>query len=352
MKKKTLVTTLLLAATSSLLAQTDRVATLQSARNLVITKDDGKSAYHTITTDQSLMLHKTGNVLILQNDSMPIGSIQSMRLVAPKKFALDEDSTTFNSYNVDHGLLALRCSFSLGKWNTFVAPFALSGRQVTEAFGNDTQLACYRGITEGDEAQVDLETIDLDTDETVVEANTYYIIRPTREPDIAEGKTTTINYGSSRIAGPAYIIPNVSMQKSNNIVNNKGLTSDKGNVRLRISGTYKLLTDKQKIYYGTARPFYPMNDDGLFYQATDSVEFKAFRNWLVWVKNDNNLPFRFYVDGIGEDLTMATGIQAPRQQAALPPTGRCYDLQGRQVDANASVRKGIYVINGKKMIKR
>ena len=340
--KQSFFVMLMLAAAVGTSAQTSRVTTLQSARNLVVKTADGKTGYHFVTTDKSLMFHKKGTQLTLNNSTMDIGQIQTMRLEIPTKFALDEDSATFTPTAVDHGLLALRYTFRPGQWHSLVVPFPLTGEQVTEAFGQGTQLAGYSGITENDAAQIDFGLVDLNTSDIALEAGKCYIIRPTRESDIAVGSTTSVVYGDSKVSGPAYIIPNVTMEKGKNYVSGQTLRSAEDNVRMRVSGTYMA----QEVS-PAARTFYYLNDEGRFTQAAGETEMKAFRNWLIYSKNANDLPMRFYVNGIDEDLTAS--ICAPRQQNASSRQ-TVYDLQGRRLDGTP--KAGLYIINGKKTIIR
>ena len=387
---RTLFLSLLFPLSLSVFSQSDRLSSLQSSRNLVITSSDGTSSYHTVTSTQSLMFYKQGDQLTLNGQQLPIADIRKMRLVIPQRFALSEDSATFTPIATDHALLAFKRSFVLNKWNTVVVPFGLSGRQVLDAFGEGTLLACYKGITEGDDAQVDFELLDLDSDETVMQPHTYYIIKPTREPDIPEGKKTTVAYGKSTIPGPAYIIGNVSMELGKDYVANTAVNSSEGNVRLRLSGTYKKLADKQRIFFSNGRSFYFMNDEGHFYEPTDSVEVRAFDSWLVSVRNTNNLPIRFFVNGIDEDITVPTSIESLHAPSAGSPfvlssSSVLYDLQGRRVSVPSgsrvpsgssvssvsgsssgsrvpsgssvssssrvsSLRPGLYILNGKKIL--
>ena len=79
-----------------------------------------------------------------------------------------------------------------------------------------------------------------------------------------------------------------------------------------------------------------MNDEGQFYEPTDSVEVRAFDSWLVSVRNTNNLPIRFFVNGIDEDITVPTSIESLHAPSAGSPfvlssSSVLYDLQGRRV---------------------
>lgn len=353
--KNIFIATLLLASTVCATAQTDRATRLQNTRNLVVTTTDGTTSYHAISASQSLIIRKQGNTLAFDGQTLPISDIQKMRLVVPQKFALSEDSTTFTPYDVDHGLLALRYDFQLNKWNPLTLPVSVSGQQMLDAFGEGTQLARYSGASESEWAQIDFELIDLNTDEVVVNAGTHYIVKPTREPDIAMGRKTSLAYGSAQVSGPAYIIYNVSMESGKTIPNNQSIISETRKVRMRASGTYMKLADKQRVYY-INRPFYCMDNDGHFYESQDSVEMKAFRNWLVFVSNTDDLPMRFYVDGIGEDLTLA-GIQHATVWGEEPSADdSVYDLSGRRIGTrqalNGRLSRGIYIVNGKKMMVR
>lgn len=354
--KKLFLASLLLASSVWITAQTDRVTRLQSARNLVVTTTDGQVSYHATSTAQSLMIHKQGSTLSIGGQSLPMSDIQKMRLVMPQKFALNEDSTTFTPYAVDHGLLALRYDFQLNKWNPLTLPASLTGTQVLDAFGEGTLLARYSGSSESEWAQVDFELVDLNTDATVINAGTHYIVKPTREPDIAIGRKTTLSYGSAQVSGPAYIIYNVSMENGKTAPANQSLISaGSGDVRMRVTGTYMKLADRQRVYY-VNRAFYCMDNDGHFYESTDSVEMKAFRNWVVFVRNTNGLPMRFYINGIDEDLTLS-GIQGLTATGGEPLADDCvYDLYGRRLGTRQSLSgrlpRGIYIVNGKKIMVR
>ncbi len=353
--KKLFIASLLIATSVCASAQSERATRLQNARNLVVTTTDGEVSYHATSTAQSIMMRKQGNTLTLDGQTLPMSDIQKMRLVVPQKFALSEDSTTFTPYAVDHGLLALRYGFQLNKWNPLTLPVSMSGRQVLDAFGEGTLLACYSGASESEWAQIDFELIDLNTDEVVVNSGAHYIVKPTREPDIPKGRKTTLPYGSAQVSGPAYIIYNVSMLGAKAAPDNQSLSSAERNVRMRASGTYTKKDGAHRLYY-VNRPFYCMDDNGHFYESTDSVEVKAFRNWVVFVGNTNNLPMRFYINGIDEDLTL-TGIQhaTVRDEDAVADES-VYDLSGRRLGTpqmlNGRLSRGIYIVNGKKMIVR
>ncbi len=342
--RKVLLLSLLVSASAWTHAQTDRATTLQAARSLVVTDNEGQRDYHLVTSTKSFVIRREDGNLVLPGKQQRLADVKSLRLEVPQKFMLSEDSTTFTAYDVDHGLLALRRSLQLNKWNSLVVPVEVTGLQVKDAFGEGAQLAACRDIIETEaEAQVNFQTIDLNTDDVVLQPNQHYILLPTREPDIAEGKTSTVNYGSAKVTGPAYLIADATMTAEDKAAQFKAIRSEQDQVRLRFYGTYKLRDGSQKLIN-----VYRVNDEGSITMQTDSVVAKAFTSWIVQARNTNQVPIRFYVDGISINDD-ATRIAEKSPTSNLKPQ-TIYDLQGRRV---AKVRKqGLYIVNGKKVIIR
>jgi hypothetical protein len=241
--------------------------------------------------------------------------------------------------------LAFRRSFHLNQWNSLIVPFSLTGPQVLETFGADAQLVAFDALTDGDVATVELNTVDLTAEGTALQAGVHYLIRPTREPDLAEGTTTTVVYGSRRVAGPLYVIPEVSLTKGTSSPKNQALRSGSDQVRLLVSGTYN-----QTEVSPSTRRLFALGEEGLFFEQLDPIVVKAFRSWLVEARNTNGVPLRFYVDGIGEDLTGTSSVYRPLADMLSGQQVVC-DMQGRRLE-NAPRCKGLYIMNGKKVIVR
>ena len=328
----------------SMQAQTNRATTLQGARTLMVTDAKGKSDRYSVTASSSLLIRLKDGQLVFPDKSVNMADVKTMRLEIPQRFALSEDSTTFSPYNVDHGLLALRRSLMVGKWNSLVVPVSLAGHYLLDAFGEGTLLATYQDILETEsEAQVNFISLNLDTDDIVLQPGVHYLICPTREPDIAAGAMTTVSYGAARVPGPAYLLEGATMTTSNKAPQTKSVRSDQDNVRLRFSGTYTLRDGQQKLPY-----VYALDAEGDMTMHTDSVVMKAFSSWATSTRNTNQVPMVFYVDGIRltDDVT-GIGNLTP----SLSKGERTfYDLQGRSV-AHPK-RGGIYVVNGKKVYVR
>lgn len=320
-------------------AQTSRMSTLQNTRKLVVT-DGQLSRNHLLGTNESIMLRRVNGKLVLAGDTLT-PQTATLQMKSLPRFILDEDSTAFgNKYDVDFGLLAFRRSLNVGQWNSIVVPFALTGAQVRDAFGEDTQLAALEAVTDGAVPTVEFASVDLLTDSVVVTANQHYLLKPSREPDLPEGRQSTVNYGSGKVAGPVYAIAGVTLT-SGQSAQYKTLRSEGRQTTLRVRGFYAA-TD----ITATANPRYLLGDEGRFYQLTATTPQKGFRSYYEDASAEHSPVLRFYINGVGEDLSDVTGL-AEVVRPADAARSAVYDLQGRRVTRPA---KGFYIVGGKKVV--
>ena len=332
------------------------------AKNLTLTTDKGTVYYYLVSSEQMPVLH-LGDSLRIGADRFALSQVRSMRFRSLPRAFMDEDSTTFDkTRTLDHSLLALRRDFHVGKWNSVVFPFDLTGEQILDAFGDQSLLAAARGIREGGETVVEFQTLDLHAPGIALQANQHYLLRPSREPDIEEGRSL-YNFLKSGVPGPIYLIPNVTM-KANQNPRLHSLSNDDGTRKVRIRGTYLKLDDSvvtSRIVRNRriAPGMYVLDDDGRMLLTEDSTVVGAFRSWIENLSDDGQPP-KFYIDGIGEYLTVvADGILAPSSdqptdnQPLQDSRRGIYDLSGRQIgkpaSAGSKLQKGIYIINGRKV---
>ncbi len=321
------------------MAQTERITALQNSRNLVVT-DGQQTTYNLIKSGERQMIYRRNGQLVVGENAFDEKNAK-LRIHSLTRFAIDEDSAAFNSdYAVDHGLLAYRRSMNVGQWNSIVVPFSLNGSQLREAFGEGTLLAGIQGVTDDDIPSLEFQLLDLDGDDIVLEANSHYLIKPTREPDLAENQQTAFVYGPAKVDGPVYVIPNVSLEKKQE-PKREALQSESKAVRLRVRGAYT--THDIDV---NSTPRYVLDDTGMFSQIAEPVSQKGFRSFVENISKGDNLALRFYIDGIGEDLT---DIVQPQWTEGKKRVGVIYDLQGRRIEAS-QMKKGLYIIDGKKVI--
>jgi len=102
--------------------------------------------------------------------------------------------------------------------------------------------------------------------------------------------------------------------------------------------------------------FYTMSAKGNFSHYTKDTNLGSFR-WYMEIKNRSDVdgdmanyarPIEFYIDG--EDET--TGVVALQNKISAPENSKVYTLDGRQVTDIDNLSSGIYIINGKKVVKK
>ena len=338
------------------LTATSRISALNSAKNLRLTTNDGTAYYYLVSSNDIQTLRFEGSNVSIGNDHFAIADIQSMRFHALPHFIFDEDSTTYdNTLAVDHGLVALRRSFVLNQWNSLVLPLSLTTEQIIDAFGEGTQVPTPRGVSENGDVAVELQTLAMEPGATVIQANYHYLIRPTREPDLEEGKQFISFISGRKLMGPVYVIPNVSLKAKSSPRTEPFPLSD-GLAKVRFKGTYKKLDDSvvegqyirnQRIAAGT----YMLNEEGVMQQNTEATEVRAFCSWVDEIGGTHDLTF--YLDGERLTPDAIADLRQEASDAAAADQG-IYDLGGRRVGtlplSGAALRPGIYVIQGRKVV--
>lgn len=236
---------------------------------------------------------------------------------------LDEDSTI--APNASNGSVDVRIKRTIkaDEWSTICLPFAMTEEQVKESFGSDTQLANFIGVeTQTDTYENVTGLIVKFATATSIEANHPYIIKVSE--DMSE---FTIH--------DATIEPNEAIVKCDR----KGTGTSDAPYRWNcFVGTYVAQTELPAMTLF-------LNGNQFWYSA-GATKMKAFRGYfdfydvLTDVENAySEVKMAVDIDGI------ATSIGGIRNY--MPES--VYDLQGRK-QQSGSQRKGIYVVNGKKVV--
>lgn len=202
--------------------------------------------------------------------------------------------------------VTLNRTFNADRWNPVCLPFAITAEQITEWFGEDSEVAEYIG----DEESNGNVTVKFRKKTDGMNANTPYLLFPKKNITVSKF--------------PAVEIITTDMPKS------EGTIFD-------FVGTY---TNQPKGSSEIQKGDYIISG-GIFKKASGGNAIKAFRAYLRQrdVNNAKTVSMLF------EDET--TGISELKDNVVMPTV--YYDLQGRRV-ANPS--KGIYIVNGKKVIIR
>ena len=246
---------------------------------------------------------------------------------ADTRTILDETSTTAPeaATGVD---VRVKRTIKANEWSTICLPFAMTEAQVKTAFGEDVQLGDFKGYeatTDDDDNVVGL-TVKFE-DASAIEANHPYIIKvtaavseftvdgvdidPEDEPTVAAVKRTKKQW--SEMTGT--YVAGTELEATTLFLNGNKFWYSAGNTKMK---AYRAYFD--------------------FYDVLTEVE-EAYSSRIAMTFSDGT----------------TTGIRGITNDE-LRITNAVYDLQGRRVSEsgiqNSELRKGLYIVNGKKVVNK
>lgn len=252
--------------------------------------------------------------------SIPLEDITFNVNIVENITILDENSTTAPEAAENVDVKVLR-TISASNWNTICLPFAMTGAQVKEAFGDGVKFANFTGYDiddAGTELKVNFASFDASAG---LEANHPCLIQVNNRITEFRAYGVTI---APEIDPTIAAIPRTKKQWSEMI------------------GTYVAETVLDETYlFISGNNFYYGNAEG-------KTKMKAYRAYFDFYDelSDKSVAAKvsFNVDG---DATSIDGI------GYQPITEGVYDLSGRKIklqdgDLN-KLQKGVYIIDGKKV---
>ena len=249
--------------------------------------------------------------------------------------------------------LRLKRNLNPGKWNSLVLPVNLNAGQVKTAFGT-TKLAKLNGANEN---RIYFELVNLDDDAaTAIEAGKLYIVNPQNAMPTGQGSKHHSDADEVLTIEDYYTINQVTFNQElteSRIKNDlmAGASSDGG--QMRMVGTYVAIPKVE----GAANPI-PANSyvlsGGSWMYATNGVnKVKGLRGWIETGIGNTSKSLIFNIDGVDEE-EVSTGIDGlfvngAETNTSISKTG-VYSLSGQKISDNTNLPKGIYIVNGRKMI--
>ena len=237
----------------------------------------------------------------------------------------DETSATLPTYTAgEKGDVSMTRTIKANEWSTLVLPFNLTKANANAIFGSDVQFAMFDGYT-----------IDYGDDEENVTPLgitinfTSYTI-PARG-NLAGGTPVLIR--TTKAITKPFELDNVTLTEGvKEVIQNDPDYS--------FPGIFKSTLVKTKV---------PADglflSDNKFWYSNGKTTIKAFRGWFelgAVLDKETDFGVKMYVM-VDDDPTMVEGISTD------VPQGAVYDLSGRKLEKVP--QKGIYLINGKKILK-
>ena len=271
---------------------------------------------------------------------------------------IDEGQTSIDYLNdqVDtknNQTLRLKRNLKPGQWNSLVLPVTLNAGQVKTAFGT-TKLAKLNGANDN---RIYFELVNLDDDAApAIEAGKLYIINPQNEMPTKQGPKHHSDADAVLTIEDYYTINQVTFNEELTESRKKdllweGATSDGG--KMQMVGTYVAIPKVE----GATNPI-PANSyvlsGGKWIYATNGVsKVQGLRGWIETGIGNTSKSLIFNIDGVDEE-EVSTGIDGlfvdgAETNTSISKTG-VYSLSGQKISDNTNLPKGIYIVNGRKMI--
>ena len=314
---------------------------------------------------------------------------------------LENCSNTYKSVT-----LHLNKTFDKDKWNGFVLPVSLTKDQLTQAFGPNVKLAKLNKLTSNEIQFVSINMSTVGNDEIAMQAYVPYIIFPTKHTEQEKtpaytAKLSKIGNGQAEkvsvIIGKNHIdIPNVSfaVDKENKndltymntenwttyssiVVNGSGTPFFEGNGTMTAFGTFArtfgtgtqitddnnygewTITDKSTIIKGRSdlKGCYFFSGGNMYCSDKRTRGLRGFSVWFAPTAASGGNTAKAFLDGVSLDNT--TGISPiiyGEDESRIDRFAHGIYSQNGQLISNSSsldgLPSGIYILNGKKVIKR
>lgn len=277
-------------------------------------KYNGKDGAFTADTKYDLCWVGSAKEVVFTNSSQARATniIVTVEVPKAKNYTLDETKTDNVIETYENANVTLQRTLEASHWNSFCVPFALDKDQVTQYFGEGTQLRTYEGRCENN--IVYFATVDN------IEAGKPYIMKP----------------GNAVVKNPTF--EGVSMVATDLDTNgNPQAVGDASTVQMKgIYNHVTLVQDKTNIYIGAGNKFYYPAD-------AEACQMNGLRAYFIVPEGTDIKKLRANLDG----ATTSLGEIFDTEESNTP----VYNLQGQCVGNSLSTLKsGIYVQNGKKVV--
>lgn len=255
--------------------------------------------------------------------------------------------------NNSNQILRLKRDLNINNWNSLVLPVNLNAGQVKLAFGGDTKLA-QLDRAEGNRIYFKCVSLD-DNEATAISAGKLYIINPQlamTEDEWVSHRNSNYNIEYNKY----YKINQVTFKTENQL--NSPLVDDEdfqtgasSDGKMRMVGTYVSLTKTNENPIPACS--YVISGGKWMYAVNGVSKVQGLRGWIETGIGNTSKSLIFNIDGVDEE-EVSTGIDGlfvdgAETNTSISKTG-VFSLSGQKISNNTNLPKGIYIVNGRKMI--
>lgn len=280
--------------------------------NTAVVYDKFKIAYSAIFNNATIDI--TGILFPYEQDATTIAT--SFQIAPTGKHDIvynfsENDGTAENDGTVAVGAVsdakvAIVRTLSSEYWNTLCLPFSLTAEQITATFGEGTL------ITEFSDVEGSVMTF---TNATSIEAGKPYLFKP-----------------ANTVANPVFEGVAISGSDAEMIIG----TTNGDYAFAGTYGTYDMETDGSEVFITTSGT--------LSYPAAGSNRMKGMRAYIILPASSNAKAFSLNIGGESTGIENIDG-------GMLNGNATVYNLNGQKMSSDMnSLAKGLYIVNGKKMI--
>lgn len=252
---------------------------------------------------------------------------------------LDEDKQLAETKTYKNAKMLLHRTFTKNAndpakgWNSVILPVDMTEAQVTEAFGEGTQIAEFDKVMDN---WIHFSTAQADEDQVILHKNTPYIVYPTKEP--YGNYTYTIKGETNTLEGPVYVANGINYSDETGNLSDHHTGSEQAG--MYFYGSYAEKTEVEAGAY--------MFSKGNLVHTNKTHSVKPYRCWLVEAASSGK-SYVLSIDGAHGD---ATGINVVEENHQTAGTG-IYSIDGMRMNTNDvnALPKGVYIINNKVVVK-
>ena len=255
---------------------------------------------------------------------------------------VDDDYKVRTEKNVD---VTLNRTFYKNYWNAICLPYSINRRQIEKVFGDGTMVVLMKNIDTSNKKVMFIEHANQD-----IIAGYPYLIFPTKKDDNDKtnhdpipGITTRATFGEANS-------PLFSVGTDGNTYPGADMQSD----ALVFKGTFTNTTLNEGSYVVT-------NNGVLSRIPKDGMNIKPYRSYIYFNRENTGakaiLLQDMNVNGFENDEDHTTGIENLLfESGILTHSADVYSIDGQLVRSKAlnfnGLPKGVYIVNGKKYVKR